>query len=113
MSRASKQFMLPKFPASAIRKTKMVKSEEQIDFSQWDEPNYDVQGMLSDYASNNFQQDDAERYRHTNLVQESFVNGQFKQAREMCGRYALLYDLELEKFRIMIGERERVNKRPW
>lgn len=77
----------------------MIKTKDQIDFSQWDAAEYDVQGMKLDYANNNFQQGDAERYRHTNQVRESLINGQFTQAREMCASYGLYYDQELERFR--------------
>ena len=77
----------------------MIKTKDQIDFSQWDAAEYDVQGMKLDYANNNFQMDDAESYRHTNQVRESLINGQFTQAREMSASYGLYYDQELERFR--------------
>lgn len=73
-------------------------AEEEIDFDQWDDDLYDVEGMRIDRRNGNFNPEDAERYLHANQVRESFINGQFEQAREMCESYGFNYELERYKF---------------
>lgn len=67
-------------------------------FDQWDPDDYDVEGMRFDYRHGNFNPVDAERYQHTNRLRDSFINGQFTQAREICARHGMDYDLERYKF---------------
>lgn len=76
----------------------MITSEEEIDFDQWDDDEYDVQGMKTDQQFNNFNPDNVEKYRYINQIQESFANGQFTQAREMCASHGFNYELERFKF---------------
>lgn len=76
----------------------MNNSDEEIDFDQWDDDLYDVEGMRVDHRNGNFNPDNAENYRYINQIQESFANGQFTQAREMCERHGLTYQLERYKF---------------
>jgi hypothetical protein len=73
-------------------------TEEEIDFDQWDDSEYDVEGMKVDHKYGNFSPDNAEKYSHANMIQESFANGQFTQAKEFCARYGFTYELERYKF---------------
>jgi len=60
-----------------------------------DSDDFDVEAMQIDIAHKNldadFSAEDAERYRHENIVRDSIVNGQHSQAREQCRRYGLDY----------------------
>lgn len=76
----------------------MITSEEEIDFDQWDDDEYDIQGMKTDHEFNNFNPENAEKYRYINQIQESFANGQFTQAREMCASRGFNCGLERYKF---------------
>ncbi len=60
---------------------------------------YDVEAMTIDARNGNFSPDNAEEYRHENIVSASFTNGQFSQARRQCASYGLNYDTELQKFK--------------
>lgn len=70
-----------------------------IDFDQWDAKIYDVEAMKYDYTNGNFNPDDAENYNHANMIRDSFVNGQFSQAQELCAEHGFNYAVEREKFR--------------
>lgn len=74
--------------------------EELPTFDQFDAEEYDVDAMRIDNANGNFDpdSDDAEAYRHENIVRASLVNGQFAQARQQCGSYGLNYGVERFKF---------------
>ena len=63
-----------------------------------DSDEYDTEGIAIDIRNNNFSEDRLEEYRHENQVLDSFVNGQFTQARNLCASYGLNYELELYKF---------------
>ena len=74
----------------------MMESNEFIDTSepdweQWDESEYDVEAMQTDFATGNFSEDNAEDYLHENIVRASIDNGQYKQARKLCESYGLNY----------------------
>lgn len=76
----------------------MSQSDEEIDFDQWDDDEYDVDGMKFDHAHGNFRPEDADRYLFTNQIAASFANGQFTQAKQMCAARGLNYELERYKF---------------
>lgn len=67
-------------------------------FDAYDSDEYDVEAMKIDASNGNFNEADAENYRHENIVRASFVNGQFTQARQQCTSYGLNYELEKYKF---------------
>jgi hypothetical protein len=66
---------------------------------QYNPEEYDVRAMQIDLETGNFSPENAEEYRHENIVRASLLNGQFKQAMLQCREYGLTYDLELYKFR--------------
>lgn len=60
--------------------------------NELDRSEYDVDGAWFDYQNSNVSDaGDLEQYRHTNIVQESITNGQFRQARWQCEKYGLNY----------------------
>ena len=67
--------------------------------SEYDSGEYDTEAMEIDARNGNFSAENAEDYRHENIVQASLYNGQFTQARNQCASYGLNYELELYKFR--------------
>jgi len=73
-------------------------AEGGVDFEQWDSDDYDVEGMEFDHNHGNFNPEDAERYRHTSRLLESFHNGLFTQAKDICARHGMNYALERYKF---------------
>jgi len=73
--------------------------KSQIDFTAFDSSEFDVEAMQIDARHGNFSPDHAEEYRHENIVNESFVNGQFNQARQQCLKFGLDYSLMVTNFR--------------
>ena len=71
---------------------------DSIDFDQWDDSEYDVEGMRTDHRNGNFSEDDADDYRHENIVRASLVNGQFEQAKGQCQHFGMDYEVERNKF---------------
>lgn len=69
-----------------------------LDLSEYDSDSYDTEAMAIDHANGNFTADNAEDYRHENIVRASLINGQFSQARKQCASYGLNYAEELSKF---------------
>lgn len=67
-------------------------------FDEYDDSEYDVEAMQQDHANGNFSEDNADDYRHENIVRASLVNGQFTQARQQCATYGLNYGVERFKF---------------
>lgn len=65
----------------------------------YDSDQYDTEAMKIDHRNGNFSPDQAEEYRHENIVRASLVNGQFAQARRQCAEYGLNYELEYHKLR--------------
>lgn len=61
----------------------------------FDESEYDTDAMRTDAANGNFSPDDAKEYRHEAIVAASIANGQFKQARQQCSRYGLIYEEQM------------------
>lgn len=68
-------------------------TDEELE-AKFDISSYDVDAMLIDNRRGNFSEERAEDYLHENIVRESVVNGQFKQAREQCARFGLSYEHE-------------------
>lgn len=66
---------------------------------QLDRDVFDVDAIRCDVRNNNFSADRLDEYRKENIVQDSFFNGQFSQAREQCRSYGLNYESELSRFR--------------
>jgi len=66
---------------------------ETID--NYDSSDYDTEAMRTDASNGNFSPERAEEYRHEHIVAESIGNGQFKQAREQCQRYGLIYEQQM------------------
>jgi len=64
----------------------------------YDSDYYDTEAMATDQRHGNFNPENAEDYRHENIVRASLINGQFTQARQQCRSYGLNYALELHKF---------------
>ena len=60
---------------------------------------FDTEAMEIDERNGNFTPERIEEYRHENIVRESFINGNFKQARQQCNSYGLNYEAELTNFR--------------
>src|SRR5690349_3286841 len=56
--------------------------EPEVDLSQYDSDEYDTEAMQTDLDNGNFSEENAEDYRHENIVRASLKNGQFSQARE-------------------------------
>ncbi len=52
---------------------------------------HDVDGFAFDRSNNNATEEDFEDYRHDNIVRQSIVNGQFKQAKQQATDYGLDY----------------------
>ncbi len=67
--------------------------------TDFDSGEYDVAAMEIDARHGNFSPENAEEYRHENLIRASLVNGQFTQAKRQCAQFGFDYDLELYKFR--------------
>lgn len=65
---------------------------------QYDSDEYDTEAMEIDKRNGNFSEENAEDYRHENIVRASLINGQFTQARKQCASYGLNYELERCKF---------------
>ena len=61
----------------------------------YDSSAYDTEAMRFDASNNNFSPDRAEEYRYTYIVAESIANGQFKQARQQCQQYGLIYEQQM------------------
>lgn len=59
--------------------------------ARYDADYYDTDAMQFDDAHGNFSPDQAEEYRHENIVQASILNGQHRQARQQCLQYGLDY----------------------
>ena len=59
--------------------------------ARYNDEHYDTDAMKFDDANGNFSPEDAEDYRHENIVQASILNGQHRQARQQCLRYGLDY----------------------
>jgi hypothetical protein len=68
-----------------------------IDYSEYADT-HDVDMLVSDHDNNNIVID-LDDYLFENQVRLSFINGQFKQARQQCDEYGLNYELELYKFK--------------
>jgi hypothetical protein len=71
---------------------------ETPDLSAFDSSDYDVEAMAIDARHGNFSPENAEDYRHENIVRASLINGQFSQARRQCASYGLDYEVERLKF---------------
>jgi len=65
---------------------------------RYDASEYDTEAMKIDLRNGNFREEEAEDYRHENIVRASLINGQFTQARQQCVSYGLNYELEKYKF---------------
>ena len=61
----------------------------------FDADQYDVEAMKTDDAHNNFSPERADEYRHAEIVATDIANGQFKQARDHCARFGLIYEQEM------------------
>ena len=70
---------------------------DEID-ERYDASEYDAEAMKLDLANGNFREEQAEDYRHENIVRTSLINGQFTQDRMQCVEYGLNYELEKYKF---------------
>lgn len=67
--------------------------------ARYDSSDYDTSAMETDAKYGNFSPENAEDYRHENIVRASFVSGQFSQAQIQCGHYGLCYETEYAKFK--------------
>lgn len=74
-----------------------MKNRENFDelIETYDSSTYDTEAMRTDASNGNFSPERAEEYRHEHIVSESIGNGQFKQAREQCQRYGLIYEQQM------------------
>jgi len=74
-----------------------MKNRENFDelIETYDSSTYDTEAMRTDASNGNFSPERAEEYRHEHIVAESIGNGQFKQAREQCQRYGLIYEQQM------------------
>lgn len=70
---------------------KTTKSPNADFIAGFDSDDYDTEAMRIDDRHGNFSPEMAEEYRHTAIVVESLINGNFTQAREQCARYGLDY----------------------
>ena len=75
------------------------KAQYQDVIARYDADQYDVEAMEFDDANGNFSPEDAEEYRHENIVQTSILNGQHRQARQQCLRYGLSYEEQARAIR--------------
>lgn len=76
-----------------------------MNIQDFDSDEYDTQAIEIDQRHGNFSPENAEDYRHENIVRASLINGQFTQARQQCRSYGLTYEVELLKFKQ--AERQR------
>lgn len=67
--------------------------------TRFDSDHYDISAMEIDAQHGNFSPENAEEYRHENIVQASLINGQFSQAQIQCSQYGLCYESEYAKFK--------------
>lgn len=74
-------------------------SENQELIQSLSPSDYDIAAMLIDERWGNFSPENVEDYRHENIVQASFINGQFSQAKAQCREYGLDYNQELKTFK--------------
>lgn len=73
-------------------------AELQSIIARYDSSDFDTEAMEIDARHNNFSPEDAESYRHENIVLSSLMNGQFSQAKRQCSSYGMNYEVELAKF---------------
>ncbi len=73
-------------------------ANNNMKIQEYDSSEYDTEAMEIDERNGNFSPERAEEYRHENIVQNSFINGQFTQARQQCRSFGLNYELEFYKF---------------
>lgn len=63
--------------------------------AHYSDEHYDTDAMRTDDAHGNFSPERAEEYRTEYIVQESIANGQFRQARQQCLQYGLIYEQQM------------------
>lgn len=68
-----------------------------IDIDLIDDCVFDVEMLKTDIHNNSA--GELEAYRHTNIVLNSLINGQFKQAKQQCSDYGLNYAIEFHNYR--------------
>jgi len=71
------------------------RKEIEAVIDSYDSSEYDTEAMRTDAENNNFSPDRADEYRHTEIVANDIVNGQFKQARDHCTRFGLIYEQQM------------------
>mgnify|MGYP001310978162 CR=1 FL=1 len=78
---------------------KTSRAQHQDVIASYDADQYDTEAMQFDDAHGNFSPEDAEEYRHENIVQASILNGQHRQARQQCLAYGLDYEEQARAIR--------------
>lgn len=92
-------FVGEKMGVTVTRNTNNEMKGEPMKIEDYDSSVYDTEAIEMDVRNGNFNTEDAEDYRHENIVRASLINGQFTQAKRQCDGYGLNYELELHKFR--------------
>ena len=71
------------------------RKEIEAVINSYDSSEYDTEAMRMDAENNNFSPDRADEYRHTEIVANDIANGQFKQARDHCACFGLIYEQQM------------------